>query len=158
MYNLSNYKKNALRTILWVSFVVGSLDGLAALLLNYSVGPAPIFKFIASGVFGPDAFKGETEMVVAGIVFHYLIAYLFTTAFYLLYPFSLSLLKNKYVVANVYGGITWLVMNMIVVPLSKIGPHDFKVFAVIKAVLILIICVGLPVALIADKKLRSASK
>jgi hypothetical protein len=39
-------------------------------------------------VFGADAFKGGGEMVVAGIVFHYLIAYLFATAFYLLYPFS----------------------------------------------------------------------
>ena len=155
MYNLTNYKKQALKNILWVGFLVGTLDGLAALLLNYNVGPAPIFKFIASGVFGPDAFKGGIEMVMAGIVFHYLIAYLFTTAFYLLYPFSLSLLKNKYVVANVYGGITWLVMNMIVVPMSKIGPHDFKAFAVIKALLVLIICVGLPVALIADKKLHA---
>lgn len=155
MHNLSNYQKHALKNILWVGFLVGTLDGLAALLLNYSVGPAPIFKFIASGVFGPDAFKGGIEMVVAGIVFHYLIAYLFTTAFYLLYPFSLSLLKNKYVVANVYGGITWLVMNMIVVPLSKIGPHDFKAIAVVKALLVLIICVGLPIALIADTKLRA---
>ena len=48
-----------------------------------------------------------------------------------------------------------MVMNVIVVPLSKIGPHDFKAFAVIKALLVLIICVGLPVALIADKKLHA---
>ena len=157
MYNLASYKKNALKNILWVGFLVGSLDGLAALLLNYNVGPTPIFKFIASGVFGADAFKGGTEMVVAGIVFHYLIAYLFATAFYLLYPFSFSLFKNKYVVANVYGGITWLVMNMVVVPLSKIGLHDFKAIDVIKALLVLIICVGLPVALIADKKLKKAN-
>ena len=57
--------------------------------------------------------------------------------------------------ANVYGGVTWLVMNMVVVPLSKIGPHDFKAVDVIKALLVLIICVGLPVALIADKKLHT---
>jgi len=158
MDDLTNYKKHTLKNILWIGFLVGTLDGLAALLLNYSVGPGPIFKFIASGVFGPEAFKGGTEMVVAGIVFHYLIAYLFTTAFYLLYPFSFSLLKNKYVVANVYGGITWLIMNMVVVPLSKIGPHDFKALAVVKALLVLIICIGLPIALIADKKLRADSK
>ena len=68
MDHLTHYKKNALKNILWVGFLVGSLDGLAALLLNYNVGPTPIFKFIASGVFGADAFKGGTEMVVAGIV------------------------------------------------------------------------------------------
>jgi len=155
MRNLTHYKKNALKTILWLGFLVGTLDGLAALLLNYNAGPAPIFKFIASGVFGEEAFKGGIEMVVAGLVFHYLIAYLFSTAFYLLYPFSFSVLKNKYIVANVYGGLTWLVMNMIVVPLSKIGPHSFNALAAIIAVLTLIICVGLPVALIADKKLQA---
>ena len=158
MQSLTAYRKHALKNILWVGFLVGSLDGLAALLLNYNVGPAPIFKFIASGAFGQDAAKGGMEMVSAGIVFHYLIAYLFTTAFYVLYPFSLSLLKNKYVVANIYGGITWLIMNVIVVPLSKIGPHRFEAFSVIKAVLILIICVGLPVAVIADKKLLASNR
>jgi len=157
MYNLTTYRQQALKNILWIGFLVGTLDGLAALLLNYNVGPAPIFRFIAKGAFGQDAITGGSEMVIAGIVFHYFISYLFTTAFYILYPFSLSLLKNKYVVANVYGGITWLVMNIIVVPISKIGPHEFKAFAVIKAVLILIVCVGLPVALTADKKFKKAN-
>ncbi len=151
---LQTYKRNALKNIIWLGLLVGTLDGLAALLLNYNVAPGLIFKFIASGVFGPDAYKGGAEMVVAGVVFHYLIAYLFATAFYLLYPFAFSLLKNKYVIANVYGGITWLVMNVIVVPLSKIGGHAFEPLAAIKAVLTLIICIGLPVALIADNKLH----
>jgi hypothetical protein len=152
---LTHYKKNALKNILWVGFLVGSLDGLAALLLNYNVDPALIFKFIASGVFGKDAYSGGAEMVVAGVIFHYLIAYLFTTAFYLLYPFCLSLLKNKYVIANVYGGVAWLVMNIGVIPLSKIGAHAIKPLTAVTGLLALIICVGLPVALIADKKLHA---
>lgn len=150
----ASFRKSALKTILWTGFLVGTLDGLAALLLNYNTKPEAIFRFIASAVFGKDAFAGGAEMIVAGVVFHYLIAYLFATAFYLLYPFAFSLLKNKYVVANVYGGITWLVMNVVVVPLSLIGPHHFQALAVIKGLLTLIICIGLPVALIADKKLH----
>jgi hypothetical protein len=155
MYNLSNYKKHALKNILWVGFLVGTLDGLAALLLNYNVNPAVIFKFIASGVFGKDAYTGGAEIIVAGVIFHYLIAYLFATAFYLLYPLCLSLLKNKYIVANVYGGVAWLVMNIGVIPLSKIGGHAIKPLTAVTGLLALIICVGLPVALIADKKLRA---
>jgi hypothetical protein len=127
----STYQQNALKNILWLGFLVGTLDGLAALLLNYNVDPGIIFKFIASGVFGKDAYAGRAEMMIAGVVFHYLIAYLFATAFYLLYPFSLSILKNKYVVANVYGGIAWLVMNVGVIPLSKIGPHAIKPLTII---------------------------
>jgi hypothetical protein len=151
----STYQQNALKNILWLGFLVGTLDGLAALLLNYNVDAGIIFKFIASAVFGQDAYAGGTEMIVAGVVFHYLIAYLFATAFYLLYPFSLSILKNRYVVANVYGGIAWLVMNVGVIPLSKIGPHAIKPLTIVMGLLVLIICVGLPVALIADKKLQT---
>lgn len=146
------YKRNTLRSILWVGLLVGTLDGLAALILNYKINPELIFRFIASGVFGKAAFAGAEEMIVAGVIFHYLIAYAFTAAFYLLYPFSYGILKNKYVVAIVYGGIAWLIMNLIVVPLSKIGPHHIKPIDAVTGVCILIICVGLPVALIADKK------
>lgn len=149
------YRKKALLNILWVGLLVGTLDAIAALLLNYNVKPEVIFRFIASAVFAKDAFAGGVVMIVAGISFHYLIAFLFTTTFYLLYPFAFSLFKNKYVVANIYGGLTWLIMNVIVVPLSKIGPHAIDPLNAVIGVLVLIICVGLPVALIADKRLRA---
>ncbi len=155
MADIQTYKSKALKNILWLGVLVGTLDGLAALLLNYNVSPGLIFRFIASAIFGPDAYKGGSEMIVAGVVFHYLIAYLFTTAFYLLYPYAFSILKNKYIVANVYGGITWLLMNMVVVPLSKIGPHAIKPTDAIMGLLALIICVGLPIAALADKRLKS---
>ncbi len=154
MAGLQTYKANALKNILWLGVLVGTLDGLATLLLNYNASPGLICKFIASAIFGPDAYKGGTEMIVAGVVFHYAIAYLFTTAFYLLYPKAISLLKNKYVVANAYGGIAWLVMNMIVVPLSKIGAHAIRPVDAVVGLLVLIICVGLPIAAVADKRLK----
>ncbi len=155
MANLQLYKAKALKNILWLGLLVGTLDGLAALLLNYNANPGLIFRFIASAIFGQDAYKGGAEMIVAGVVFHYLIAYLFTTAFYLLYPFAFSILKNKYVVANIYGAITWLIMNMLVVPLSKIGTHAIKPVDAIVGLLALIVCVGLPIAIVADKRLKS---
>jgi len=148
----TTYKLNAFRKILVLGLITGTLDALAALIINYKINPLLIFRFIASGVFGRGAFSGAEEMVIAGIIFHYLIAYLFTTAFYLLYPFSFSILKNKYIVAIVYGGIAWLIMNLIVVPLSMIGLHHISITAIITGVCTLIICVGLPVVLVADKK------
>ncbi len=155
MADLQLYKAKALKNILWLGLLVGTLDGLAALLLNYNASPGLIFRFIASSIFGPDAYKGGAEMIVAGVVFHYLIAYLFTTAFYLLYPFAFSILKNKYVVANIYGATAWLIMNMLVVPLSKIGIHAIKPLDAIVGLFALIICVGLPIAVVADKRLKS---
>src|SRR3954463_16041937 len=108
----STFKANALITILWLGFLTGSLDAIAAMLLSYNVSPALVFKFIASGFFGQAAFAGGVEMVIAGVVFHYLITYLFTLFLYLAYPFSYGIAnENKYVVAIIYGGLTWIVMN-----------------------------------------------
>lgn len=148
----NTYKNSTLRSILWLGLVTGTLDALAAILLNLKVAPGLIFKYIASGVFGTAVFAGAEEMVIAGILFHYLIAYLFTAAFYLLYPAFKSIIKNKFIVAIVYGGITWLIMNLAVIPLSKIGTFPSHLVGSIKGVLALIICVALPVVLVADKK------
>ena len=148
----NTYKNSALRSIIWLGLVTGTLDAAAAILLNLKVAPGLIFRYIASGVFGTAAFAGAEEMVIAGILFHFLIAYLFTTAFYLLYPAFKSALKNKYVVAVVYGALAWIIMNLIVVPLSKIGTFPSHPIGSIKGVLALIICVALPVVLVADKK------
>ena len=126
MPTTNTFKTQAVKTIIWLGFLTGTLDAIAAMLLSYNVSPAIIFKFIASGYFGKPAFAGGTEMIIAGVVFHYLIAYIFTLFFYLIYPFSYSLVKNKYVVAVVYGGLAWVVMNMVVIPFSHIDarPHS----------------------------------
>jgi hypothetical protein len=148
---ISPKKATLLLNIIWVGLLTGTLDALAALILNHKIGAAVIFRFIASGVFGKAAFTGGSEMVISGVVFHFLIAYLFTTAYYLIYPFFKSSLKNKYVIALVYGAFAWLIMNLLVVPLSKIGMHPIKAMNILTGVAALIICIGLPIALSADR-------
>lgn len=146
-----SYTSSAFRNILLTGLFAGTLDGIAALVLNYKIDPALIFRFIASGVFGKAAFAGGPEMVIAGVIFHYLIALLFTAAFYLVYSFFNGIFKNKYVIAIIYGGTAWLIMNLVVVPLSKIGMHLPNILNIVIGVLVLIICLGLPIALRADK-------
>lgn len=149
-------RQNTFKTILWLGLVSGTLDAIAAILLSLKVGPVVIFKFIASGFFGKPAFAGGVEMVIAGILFHYLIAYAFTWFFYVLYPFTYKLFKNKYAVAIIYGGFAWIIMNMVVMPFTKIGAHHIKPATIVTGVLALIICVALPVVLVADKKNRAS--
>jgi hypothetical protein len=148
---ISQKKAALLLNIIWVGLLTGTLDALAALILNYKTSAAIIFRFIASGLFGKAAFTGGSEMIISGVVFHFLIAYLFTTAYYLIYPFFKSTLKNKYVIALVYGIFAWLIMNLLVVPVSKIGMHPIKPMNIVTGVLALIICIGLPIALLADR-------
>lgn len=157
---MSPSQSKTIITIFGLGFLTGTLDGIAAVLWNYitnpKVSPNIIFEFIASGVFGRAAFTSGSQMVVAGVFFHYLIAFLFSAACYLLYPILDKRIGNKYIIAVMYGIIVWLIMNLIVVPLSKIGFHPIKFQIALIGLIILIICIGLPIALIADKKYWTA--
>ncbi|WP_428330975.1 hypothetical protein [Mucilaginibacter sp.] len=145
-------KKNKTFILILLAWLLtGTLDAIAAMLWNYKTNAAIIFDFIASGYFGKAAFAGGTKMVLWGLFFHYVIAYVFTVAFYLAYPFFKTNFRNKYLIGVEYGLITWFVMNLIVIPLSKIGLKQFHVLPTVIGIAILIVCIGMPVALIADR-------
>lgn len=145
------------RAIVLTGLLAGTLDITAAIVKFFVDGgtdPTKIFRYIASGVLGRDALKGGWGMAAAGLLFHYLIAFIFTIFFFWAYP-RLGLQKlNKVVVGLVYGILVWIVMNKIVVPLSNtpkpaVQP-PFNMQALIQ-MLILMFCIGLPIALMANK-------
>lgn len=141
-------------TILKAGLLVGTLDILAACLnffINTNKEPSVVFKFIASGVFGTKAFSGGTSMIIAGLVFHYIIAIGFTFLFFLLYPKIRSVIKNNIVIGILYGAFVWCVMKFIVVPLSSTPPQPFTYSGAAIAMGILIVCIGIPLAVIASK-------
>jgi hypothetical protein len=140
----------SLKAIVQIGLLTGTLDALGATIWNYQTPPATIFKFIASGVFGKQAFSGGTDMVLWGLFFHYLIAFSFTAAFYAMYPSFVRALKNKYVTGIVFAMVTWLITNLAVVPLSRIGWRPMEVDSILTGFVILIFTIGLPIALIAD--------
>ncbi|WP_205508952.1 hypothetical protein [Longitalea arenae] len=146
-----------LKTILWVGLLAGSLDILAACLQAYLVrgtSPVIVLQFIASGAFGKPAFSGGWQMALAGLLFHFIIAYSFTALFFLLYPFIRTLAKNITVAAIVYGMFIFVVMNLLVLPLTKIPPIAFKWDKAAMATGILIVAIGLPVAYFARQFYR----
>ena len=136
--------------IVFVGLLTSTLDAMAAIISAHKIPAASIFKFIASGVFGKAAFEGGTGMVIAGIFFHYLIASSITVVLFLLYPKFITFLKNKYVVAVVFALLAWVITNLVIVPLSRIGWRPMQVDGIVTGFIILIITIGLPIALIAD--------
>ncbi|HVW95812.1 MAG TPA: hypothetical protein VHA56_07575 [Mucilaginibacter sp.] len=149
--------KKLVITLIWLSLLTGTLDAMAALIWNYKASPVIIFEYIASGVFGRSAFAGGAPMVLWGVLFHYIIASSFTIVFYLLYPRFYRIFRNKYIIALEFGVITWFVMNLAVVPLSRIGFKPFlHLIPILTGMLILVICIGLPVALTADPRKKQA--
>jgi hypothetical protein len=150
----SSEKNNLFRAISITAFLTATLDILSAIVkfyIEHSRGPIPIFKYIASGFFGKQAYDGRTIMIIWGIVFHFIIAFLFSAFLFIIYPKVISWLKNKFIVALIYGFFIWTIMNLAVVPLSNISKFPSEpVDAFIQAA-ILICMIGLPVALMADR-------
>ncbi len=103
-------------------------------------------KYVASGIFGKEAFSGSNMMIIAGLVLHYSIAFAFTIFFFLLFPKIKAFSKNWILTGILYGIFIWIVMNLIVVPLSNIGSRPFTLVNALINVIILIVCIGLPLS------------
>ncbi|WP_207514532.1 hypothetical protein [Longitalea luteola] len=149
--------KPLLKTILWVGLLAGSLDILAACLQAYLVrgtSPAIVLQFIASAAFGKPAFFGGWQMALAGLLFHFIIAYSFTALYFLIYPFIWGLVKHIAIAAIVYGIFIFVVMNLVVLPMTKLPPIPFKWDKAAMAAGILILAIGLPVTFFARRYYR----
>jgi hypothetical protein len=136
--------------ILATWLIAGTLDGLTAVLVS-GVGFERVFKYVASGAFGIGAMQGGNEMVIAGVLFHYLIALCWTLLFYYLYPRMKVLTANKFIVGLLYGIFVWCVMNLIVVPLSQIPARPFQLQGAVINAVVLMFMIGLPISLMANK-------
>jgi hypothetical protein len=147
------------RKIIKAGIVAGTLDILSAFTYYYlKTGETKflnILKFIASGIYGTEAFTGGTSMVLTGLAIHYFIAFSFTVLFFLLYPKLKFLSYNKFLTAILYGIFVWTVMNVIIVPLSNAGSRPFNIVNALINVIILIVCIGMPLSLIANTYFKS---
>ena len=148
------YPKNAFRTILWAGFLVGSADIVAAF-VHYVIAtgknPERVLWFIASGVWGKNAYSGGSLMAAAGLLLHFVIAYAFTILFFFIYPRLNFLSNNKIVVGLSYGIFIWLVMNLIVVRLSNTQKFPFSINQTAIGIFILTAAIGIPLSFIASR-------
>jgi hypothetical protein len=147
-----------LQALLLTTLLAGSLDALSAIIQFTLAGnrpPARIFRYIASGVFGRQALSGGAPMVVYGVLFHYCFAFLFTLAFFLSYRHIPFLAAHPFISGITYGLAVWLVMNLLVVPLSRIGPRPLHLWPSLIGMGIIMIAIGLPISLLATRWLRT---
>ena len=90
--------KAAIVIVVKAGLLAGTLDITCALVQYYlqtGKNPEAVLKFIASGVFGPSALKGDFPFAVYGLLFHYLIAFIWTIFFFLIYPKIPLLSRNR---------------------------------------------------------------
>jgi len=148
-----NHRSSSLLKIICLAgLLVGTLDILAALTDYYIAthkDPTGVLRFIASGILGKTAFSGGTGTAILGLALHYIIAFIFTSFFFGIYPKIKWLAKNRVITGIVYGIFIWIIMTRIVLPLSNTPPIKFHIGKALKAVLILTIMIGLPLSFMA---------
>jgi hypothetical protein len=151
-------KNNLLLTILWLSLLTGTLDGILSFIFSYPANPEQSYRYIASGLFGTTAFT-TNYMVFWGVLLHYMIASIFSAVFFLLYPNFKRVINNKYILAFVFGLIIWIVSTCAILPLSNVPdikgvpkyPSHLNLVAAIISFIGLSLCLGFPISLIANK-------
>lgn len=130
--------------------LAGTADALAAMVVH-GVKAMPMFRFIASGLFGTEALHGGMGMALAGMAFHYTIALAWTLVLYFMYPKLRLWRVNIFITAVVYGVVIWVVMNLVVLPLSEVRQAAFTVRSVAVGMAVLILAVGLPLSLVMNR-------
>jgi len=143
------------KTILLAGFVAATLDLLGAIIvyaiLLKKITAEKLVRGIASGVFKKQAFSGGTEMVLYGIVFHYLIAFVFTIFYCLIFPYIPFLKKYIILSGLLYGFFVWAVMNLIILPLVFPNRTAVTLESVYTGAPILMVMMGLPLSYFANK-------
>ena len=138
--------------------LVGTLDISAAFIqyyIKFGKDPLNVLTFISSAVFGPAAFSRGDEMKVWGLLFHFGVAFSFTLFFFLIFPKLYAILKNKIIIALLYGPFMWAVMQYLVLPLTAAPKLTPTLQSANIAILILIFCIALPLSFIAAKYNRN---
>ena len=147
------------KVVLLTGLLAGTLDIISAILVAYLTSgrvPYKIFHYISSGVLGKEkAYAGGFEMVILGLFLHFLIAYIFTVFYFWIYPKVGFLSINKVVSAILYGAFMWVVMNKVVLPLSRVPQGKFDWTQAIIGLTVLIVMLGLPIAFNAHKYYKS---
>ncbi len=140
--------RGPIRTIIAAWLVAGTADITAASVYFPIAGRfrlIELYQGIASGVLGANAFNGGVAAAMLGLLLHYLIALIWTTFFFLIYPRLKLLQKNRLGTAVGFAVFVSCVMSFLVLPLSNVfhAPFNFRHFLISTA--ILMFTIGLPI-------------
>jgi len=140
-----------LKTMLIAGVVAGTLDMSGALIVYAVILKKAtvllILQRIAAAAFG---LKGGYPMALCGLIFHYIIAFSFATAYVLLYPHQPLMRKNRVISGVLYGLLVWVIMNRIVLPMTKLPLIRFQWSGALIGAALLVFFIGLPVAFITE--------
>ena len=143
------------------ALTVGVLDIAYAMLVSYvgsGTPPARLLQSIATGALGREAYDGGAATAALGLAFHFSIAFAITAIFFAAAARLPALTTRPVITGAFYGIGVYLVMNFVVIPLSRIGPRPLPAtLAIVLGVLVHIFLVGVPIAAGARRAFRTGS-
>jgi hypothetical protein len=142
-YSLSRAPK-LLRPVLLGGAIAGTLDKISGF-ISFGLKSR---QAIAAGLIGRSAaFQGGAATWLLGMMLHFLIAFT-AAAIYCLASRKLKFLADHWLVSGLFYGVAvFLVMNLVVLPLSALhlaGPYQLR--GLIQGILGHMVMVGLPIS------------
>jgi uncharacterized membrane protein YagU involved in acid resistance len=155
-------RKSFFASALTAGLIAGALDITAACLQAYlknGTAPTQVLRYVASGAVDPKTFSSPALLALVGLLVHFFIAISFTFLFFFLAKQIPSLTKYPIPIGILYGIFVWAAMRFII--LANFSRHKQKPIEGAEAIKnaaiaagIIVICVGIPVALLARKYVR----
>ena len=148
-------QRSIAKPIVLATVVCGTLDILLAVCLTLMRGrePADMLRYVASGPF-PDATNMGTAGAVLGLAVHYSLMAIMIVAFVLAVRARPPLLDNPLLLGVIFGLVTYVAMNLIVVPLRFPAAWPPKPLSIGTQLFAHIVLVGWPAAYLARRYLR----
>lgn len=153
-------RSSLLRSIALGGLIIGVADAIVYHWLVSSVlGGFPltaVYQYIASGALGEPAFAGGMATILLGVLFHFIVSFIVAGVF-ILSADRISLLRRYPIVGSLlYGFGVFIVMSMIVTPLSATPPLPAPTTSqLIMAILDHILVIGLPLGILVRRNASS---
>jgi hypothetical protein len=146
------------RPILTATLVAGTLDISAAIILSLIYGrqPSNMLRFVASGAF-PQATDWGAGGAALGLATHFILMAIMAILFMLAASRRRALRTHPLRWGLLYGLATYVVMNLIVVPLRFPAAFPPRPISVATQLFCHIVLVGIPIAWIAARHFRGRS-
>jgi hypothetical protein len=147
-------KRSPAKAILIGGLIAGVLDITYACIffgLRNHLSPIRIFQSVARGALGPSAFQGGLKTAALGFLFHFFIALIAATIYFLASRVLRFMVTHAIVCGILYGGCVYLFMYGIVMRYSAIHstalPWSSPWAVMVPNLLIHMFGIGLPIAL-----------
>jgi len=135
--------------------ISGTLDIVFAMILTVLFGreSGNMLRFVGSGPF-PSATEMGTGGAILGLLVHFTLMGIMAAAFMLVLRQRPQLLDKPILIGLLYGLITYVAMNLVVVPLRFDAPLPPSGLSIATQLFAHICLVGIPMALIAARYLK----